>query len=235
MTGGLAGIAIGALLAIGIVSVSYVVAKNNAGTGLGEFFRGFMIGFNAGTQRGHRDGAVRPGDRHLAGRDQLPRRLRRRSRAARCYQGILGWSSWLMPMSWLATARRPGVLRDQRGRRGGHLEQVGRGQDRQDQRSLGDRHDRDDGRSDSRHGQRNRVRRRQLRLPEPRPQRGRAARDRSRAGRGGVRLDLPLRGRDRAGHQFGLLVLLRAPGGEPRPASQRCDIGDVVAHVGSPA
>jgi RHS repeat-associated protein len=103
MTGGLAGIAIGALLAIGIVSVSYVVAKDNAGTGLGEFFRGFMIGFNAGLNAviatalfGPVIGIALGVINFLAAFDSIA--------GSKIYQGILGWASWVMPMSWLATA-----------------------------------------------------------------------------------------------------------------------------------
>jgi RHS repeat-associated protein len=102
-TGGLAGIVLGAVLAIGLVSVSYVVAANNTGNGWGEFFRGFMIGFNAGLNAiiatalfGPVIGIALGVINFLAAFDDVARN--------KVYQGILGWSSWLMPMSWAVTA-----------------------------------------------------------------------------------------------------------------------------------
>jgi RHS repeat-associated protein len=101
-TGGIAGVLLGVGLAIGVVSVSYVVAANNTGNGWGEFFRGFMIGFNAGLNFaiasalfGPVVGTALGVINFLAAFDGIA--------GNKVYQGILGWSSWLMPMSWLAT------------------------------------------------------------------------------------------------------------------------------------
>lgn len=103
VTCGAFAVALGIVLAIGIVSVSYVVAKNNAGTGVGEFFRGFMIGFNAGLNAiiataifGPVIGITLGVINFLAAFDSIA--------GNKVYQGILGWASWIMPMSWLATA-----------------------------------------------------------------------------------------------------------------------------------
>ena len=100
--GVLGGVVLGAILAIGIVSVSYVVAEKNEGTNLGEFFRGFMIGFNAGLNAvigtalfGPVIGVSLGVINFLAAFDNVA--------GNKVYQGILGWSSWLMPMSWAVT------------------------------------------------------------------------------------------------------------------------------------
>ena len=102
MTGGLAGILIGAGLLIGLMVVSYVVADATAGTAFGEFMRGFMIGVNAGMNAvfatmlfGPVIGIALGVINFLAAIDEVA--------SNPIYQGILGWSSWLMPMSWLAT------------------------------------------------------------------------------------------------------------------------------------
>jgi RHS repeat-associated protein len=102
-TGGAFAVVIGIVLAIGIVSVSYAVASANRGTGLGEFFRGFMIGFNAGLNAsigtmlfGPVIGIALGVINFLAAFDGIA--------GNKIYQGILGWASWIMPMSWLATA-----------------------------------------------------------------------------------------------------------------------------------
>ena len=102
VTGGLAGLALGAILSIGIVSVSYAIAASNTGTGVGEFFRGFMIGFNAGLNAGAATilfgpvvGVTLGVINFLAAFDGIA--------GNKVYQGILGWASWIMPMSWLAT------------------------------------------------------------------------------------------------------------------------------------
>lgn len=85
---------------IGLVTVSYVVAHNNQGTALGEFFRGFMIGLNAGmnaaflTMMGFGVVGLLVGVVvFMASIDSVANN--------EVYQGILGWSNWLMPMSWL--------------------------------------------------------------------------------------------------------------------------------------
>ena len=102
-TGGAFGVVLGIVLAIGIVSVSYAIADANRGSGVGEFFRGFMIGFNAGLNAAIGTMIFGPGIgialgviNFLAAFDTIA--------GNKIYQGILGWSSWLMPMSWLATA-----------------------------------------------------------------------------------------------------------------------------------
>jgi RHS repeat-associated protein len=87
---------------IALVSVSYVVAHDNAGTGVGEFFRGFMIGLNAGLNAafltmmgpvGAFLGVFVGTLIFLSAFDTIANN--------EVYQGILGWSNWLMPMSWL--------------------------------------------------------------------------------------------------------------------------------------
>jgi RHS repeat-associated protein len=87
---------------IGLLTVSYVVAHDNAGTGVGEFFRGFMIGLNAGLNAaflammgpvGVVLGIVVGVIIFLSAFDTIANN--------EVYQGILGWSNWLMPMSWL--------------------------------------------------------------------------------------------------------------------------------------
>jgi RHS repeat-associated protein len=102
MTGGLAGILIGAGLLIGLMVVSYVVADATAGSAFGEFMRGFMIGVNAGLNAvfatmlfGPVIGIALGVINFLAAVDEVA--------SNPIYQGILGWASWLMPMSWLAT------------------------------------------------------------------------------------------------------------------------------------
>ena len=103
MTGGIAGVLLGIALAIGVTAISYVVADATAGTGFGEFMRGFMIGMNAGLNAiiataifGPVIGIALGVINFLAAFDTIAN--------SAVYQGILGWASWLMPMSWLATA-----------------------------------------------------------------------------------------------------------------------------------
>lgn len=89
---------------IGLMTVSYVIAHDNMGSALGEFFRGFMIGMNAGMNAtilamfgpvGVVLGVVVGVINFLAAFDGVA--------ANPIYQGIMGWSNWLMPMSWLVT------------------------------------------------------------------------------------------------------------------------------------
>jgi RHS repeat-associated protein len=101
-TGGVFGVLLGIALAIAIVAVAYVVASATAGTDFGEFMRGFLIGFNAGMNAvlgtlifGPVIGVALGVINFLAAFDTIAH--------SSVYQGILGWSSWLMPMSWLAT------------------------------------------------------------------------------------------------------------------------------------
>ncbi len=102
LTGGALGVVLGIALAVGLVAVSYVVADATAGTDFGEFMRGFLIGLNAGFNAaiatvlfGPAVGLTLGVINFLAAFDTIAN--------SEIYQGILGWSSWLMPMSWLAT------------------------------------------------------------------------------------------------------------------------------------
>ncbi len=92
---------------IGLATVSYVVAHNNQGTALGEFFRGFLIGMNAGLNAAFLTmmgagalGVVIGALGFLGSFDSIA--------SSEVYQGIMGWSNWLMPMSWLVTV--PGAI-----------------------------------------------------------------------------------------------------------------------------
>ncbi|MEM9550865.1 MAG: toxin TcdB middle/N-terminal domain-containing protein [Pseudomonadota bacterium] len=92
---------------IGITTVSYAIAHNNQGQPLGEFFRGFMIGMNAGlnagvlTMLGAGSLGVAIGVLGFLGSiDGIA--------SSEVYQGIIGWSNWVSPMSWLVTI--PGAL-----------------------------------------------------------------------------------------------------------------------------
>ncbi len=99
------GIGFGVLAVIGLIglmTVSYAVAHSNQGNGIGEFFRGFMIGLNAGMNAtflamlgpvGAVIGVAVGVTIFLASIDSVANN--------EVYQGILGWSNWLMPMSWL--------------------------------------------------------------------------------------------------------------------------------------
>ena len=105
-TGGLGLMAIGLMLAVSlaVTGVSYVIASNvDPNGGFGQFMRGFMIGFNAGMNfavgsaiLGGGIGAAIGVINSLAAIDGVARNS--------FYQGVLGWSSWVMPMSWAATA-----------------------------------------------------------------------------------------------------------------------------------
>ncbi len=110
-TGGVGGIFLGiglALLAgLAFTGVSYLAANNsNPNSDRYQFFRSFMIGFNAGMNGvlastivggyvGFGVGVVLGLINLLAVHDGIAKNS--------VYQGILGWSSWLMPMSWGAT------------------------------------------------------------------------------------------------------------------------------------
>jgi RHS repeat-associated protein len=106
-TGGVAGILIGIGLALGaslaVTGVSYLIASNvDPNSGFGQFMRGFMIGFNAGMNGvlataifGPVVGVTLGVIGFLATFDGIAKNS--------TYQGILGWTSWLMPMSWGAT------------------------------------------------------------------------------------------------------------------------------------
>jgi RHS repeat-associated protein len=101
-TGGLAGVVIGVVLSLGLIGTMYVAASANAGTGPGEFFRGFMIGFNAAMNVGLGALVWGPGIGLALGVINFLAAFNSIS-GNKVYQGILGWSSWLMPMSWGVT------------------------------------------------------------------------------------------------------------------------------------
>jgi hypothetical protein len=97
--------AIGLVLAVdlGVVLISYLIATNvDPNSAFGEAMRGFLVGFNAG-MNGVLAGAlfcttfgiVLGVINFLAVFETLAHNP--------VYQGVLGWSSWAMPMSWLIT------------------------------------------------------------------------------------------------------------------------------------
>jgi RHS repeat-associated protein len=88
------------IIGIGIITLSYILASNNVNNDFGEFMRGFMIGFNAGMNAaigtilfGPLIGTALGVINFLAAFDSIAQN--------EVYKGILGWSSWLMPMSWV--------------------------------------------------------------------------------------------------------------------------------------
>lgn len=89
---------------IGLVTVSYVVAHENQGNAWGEFFRGFLIGLNAGMNAAFLT-MMGPAGAFLGGFLGTMIFLSSFDTLAgnEVIQGILGWSNWLMPMSWLVT------------------------------------------------------------------------------------------------------------------------------------
>jgi RHS repeat-associated protein len=103
-TGGTLGILLGIGLVVAAsltaVGVSYVIASNvDPNSAFGQFMRGFMIGFNAGMNGvlagaifGPVVGVALGVINFLATFDGIAQNS--------TYQGILGWSNWLMPMSW---------------------------------------------------------------------------------------------------------------------------------------
>ncbi len=88
---------------VALVTVSYVVANNvSPSSAFGQFMRGFLIGLNAGLNAvfataifGPIIGVAVGVINFLAAFDGVAKN--------EIYQGILGWSNWLMPMSWLVT------------------------------------------------------------------------------------------------------------------------------------
>ena len=90
------------IIGIGVVTLSYILASNNVNNDFGEFMRGFMIGFNAGMNAaigtilfGPVIGIALGVINFLAAFDSIAQN--------EIYKGILGWTSWLMPMSWVVT------------------------------------------------------------------------------------------------------------------------------------
>jgi RHS repeat-associated protein len=106
-TGGIAGVLIGigltALASLSIVGISYLAASNTDPNGaFGQFMRGFMIGFNAGMNGVLATAIFGPGIGGAVGIIGVLAAFDGVSWNP-TYQGVLGWSSWLMPMSWGAT------------------------------------------------------------------------------------------------------------------------------------
>lgn len=107
-TGGALGVVLGIGLALAagllVTGVSYIIASNvDPNSAFGQFMRGFMIGFNAG-MNGVLAGAIfGPVVGVALGVIVFLSTFEGISQNS-VYQGILGWSSWLMPMSWGATA-----------------------------------------------------------------------------------------------------------------------------------
>jgi RHS repeat-associated protein len=166
-TGGIAGVLLGIGLVLAasltVTGISYIVASNvNPNSAFGQFMRGFMIGFNAGMNATIATALFGPVVGIALGVINFLATFEGVSRNS-TYQGILGWTSWLMPMSW--GGDRPGadLLRDQPGRRRCQG-QRGRRKDRQAGDRLEDRHHRHgrwvDPRAD-------RLRHGQLRVHEP--------------------------------------------------------------------
>ena len=90
------------IIGIAVITLSYVLASNNVNNDFGEFMRGFMIGFNAGMNAaigtilfGPVIGIALGVINFLAAFDSIAQND--------IYKGILGWASWLMPMSWVVT------------------------------------------------------------------------------------------------------------------------------------
>jgi RHS repeat-associated protein len=94
----------------GVVTGSYALGRANAQNGFGEAMRGFMVGLNAGLNAvfgvmiwsamlgwvGVGIGLAAGVINFLAAHDSLARRYG--------FQTVLGWSNWIMPMSWAVNA-----------------------------------------------------------------------------------------------------------------------------------
>jgi RHS repeat-associated protein len=103
LTGGAAGVLLALTGVVAATGVSYLItslAKPDAA--FGQFMRGFMIGFNAGMNGFLASAIFGP---TVGGALGVINFLATFEGVAKdsTYQGILGWSSWLMPMSWAAT------------------------------------------------------------------------------------------------------------------------------------
>lgn len=88
---------------IGLITAGYGLASANQGNAFGDFMKGFLIGLNAGLNAiiagaifGPVVGIALGVIGFLAVFDSV--------RQNGFYQGVLGWSQWLMPMSWLVDA-----------------------------------------------------------------------------------------------------------------------------------
>jgi RHS repeat-associated protein len=100
------GVGFGILALVGLVGLvvgGYALASANQGNAFGDFMKGFLIGLNAGLNAIILSalgapvlGVVIGVIGFLAVFDSV--------RQDAFYQGVLGWSSWFMPMSWLVNA-----------------------------------------------------------------------------------------------------------------------------------
>jgi len=99
---------LGLAIVAGVVLLSYILANVTAGSGFGEFMRGWLVGMNAGLN-GFLGLLVY---RFLFGADvgliiaivvSLFNFLAVLAPVSQngVYQGLLGWFNWFMPMSWL--------------------------------------------------------------------------------------------------------------------------------------
>jgi len=86
-------------LGVYLFTLSYVIASEEQGPRLGEFFRGFMIGLNAGLTAA----IISPFNPIIGVYLGVAIFLSSIDRVVRndIYQGVLGWSSWLMPLNWV--------------------------------------------------------------------------------------------------------------------------------------
>ena len=91
----LGGMMAGVMATAGFVTVAYAVADAAGGTALGELARGFMLGLNAGlnTALGGQPAAMVGWFFALEGEEFNLQGMK----------PVLGWSSWFLPMSWIAT------------------------------------------------------------------------------------------------------------------------------------
>ncbi len=93
VVGAIAGFLVGPIgYAVSVMSVAYIAATGD--NALGEFALGFMIGLNAAVNAALA-GPVLGAIGLLASFEGIA--------GNSAYQAILGWSSWLMPTSWIAT------------------------------------------------------------------------------------------------------------------------------------
>ncbi len=79
---------------IGLMTVGYYIAGRFGQTDLGEFAKGLMIGANAWSN-GLLGGPALQAINFLAAFDGIA--------GSPAYKSVAGWSSWLSPMSWIAT------------------------------------------------------------------------------------------------------------------------------------
>ncbi|MFO1498529.1 MAG: RHS repeat-associated core domain-containing protein [Verrucomicrobiota bacterium] len=90
-------------VSLGVAAICYTIAANlDSGSGAQEFFRGFMIGFNAGMNAAIASALFCPYAGIALGIIGAAAAIDRVA-SNHVYQGVLGWSSWAMPMSWTMT------------------------------------------------------------------------------------------------------------------------------------